>query len=230
MPGDLDCPVAVNLGSIPPHLVGLPVWYNDVLVTSHGTIRALSFNAYIALTQDPAVGGKIRRDGFRDEVMVWGPLPWSPHYSGPRPWQASDLTQATWWLQTQGIMVRSKVVHEVVEEISREKAYHPVIDYFRDLGWASTSIWDQRPRLGGTHNVGWLTTYCGAEDSPYIRAVGAAWAILAIARVFEPGSKASGLLALRGGDVAKKEVFPILGEEFYSNDITLKTSGQHKSS
>src|SRR5262249_37768607 len=69
------------------------------------------------------------------------------------------------------IMVRSPVVHEVVEEISREAAYHPLIDYFRSLRWPLASIWDRRPRLGDADNVGWFTSYCGVADSQYVRTV-----------------------------------------------------------
>jgi hypothetical protein len=56
-------------------------WYSSVILSDQGKIRAISLNARISLTRDQALAGKIRYDSFRDQVMVVGSLPWSPHYS-----------------------------------------------------------------------------------------------------------------------------------------------------
>jgi len=94
MPTGYDPPT-----SLPAHILNLPSWYSSVILSDQGKIRAISLNARIALAQDQALADKIRYDRFRDQPMVVGSLPWSPHYSGPRPWEGSDHTQATWWLQ-----------------------------------------------------------------------------------------------------------------------------------
>jgi hypothetical protein len=131
------------------------------------------------------------------------------------PWEGSDYTQAGWWLQNQGIMVASKVVREVVEEIARERAYHPIIDLFEKLGWPSNLIWDGAPRVET-----WLSEYLGVRDSADARAIGTAWLMSAIARVFDFGCRAPGVMVLGGDRIrAKREVFRILAGDFYASDI-----------
>ena len=112
-------------------------------------------------------------------------------------------------------MVASKVVREVIEEIARERAYHPIIDLFEKLGWPSNLIWDAAPRVET-----WLSEYLGMRDSADARAIGTAWLISAIARIFDPGSRAPGVLVLVGANSrAKREVFRILAHDFYAADI-----------
>ena len=77
-------------------------------------------------------------------------------------------------------------------------------------------------RLGDADNVSWLTRYLGVPDSPYVRAVGAYWALAAIGRIFDPGCSAP-VLVLGGSPRRsdKSAVFQILGGPFYSNNIAL---------
>ena len=51
--------------------------------------------------------------------------------------------------------------YDVVADAARHNAFHPVSDYLDGL------LWDGTPRLDN-----WLIAYGGAEDSPYVRAVG----------------------------------------------------------
>ena len=142
---------------------------------------------------------------------------------GARPWEDIDDTRAMLWLQDHGILVGSTVVHEIVNAIAKAHAYHSVIDYFRDLGWTSTSpttsIWDGTSRVGGANDVSWLTRYLGVPDSPYVRAVDACWAISGVDRIFNPGCKAPVLVLGDKTGIDKSAVFKILGGPFYSNNI-----------
>ena len=47
--------------SIPPVLVGLPAWYELLIVDDNGHARAIAKNAETALENDPAFAGAIRR-------------------------------------------------------------------------------------------------------------------------------------------------------------------------
>ena len=156
--------------SIPPVLVGLPDWYELLIIDDNGHARAIAKNAETALENDPAFAGAIRLDEFRGQTMVAAPLPWDPNWWGPRPWEDIDDTRAMLWLQDHEILVGSTVVHEIVNAIAKAHAYHSVIDYFGDLGWTSTSpttsIWDGTSRVGGGNDVSWLTRYLGVPDSP----------------------------------------------------------------
>ena len=65
--------------------------------------------------------------------------------------------------------------------------------------------WDGVPRLEGEEKgvgpdplKGWLTTYLGAEDTPYTRAIGRMFMIGQVARILKPGCKADYMLVLEG--------------------------------
>ena len=59
-----------------------------------------------------------------------------------------------------------------------ENSYDPVLDYLNSLEWDGVSRVDD-----------WLVGYCGAQDTPFIRAVGRKVLIAAVRRVKEPGCK-----------------------------------------
>ncbi len=113
-------------------------------------------------------------------------------------------------------MVSSKVVHEVIAEIARENAYHPILYLFKNLGWPTSLIWDGAPRIDN-----WLSFYLGVRDSAEVRTVGARWLTSAVACVLTPGCRTSGILVLGGGGGATKiEALRILANDFYADDIT----------
>jgi len=116
-------------------------------------------------------------------------------------------------------MARSLVAREVVDGIAWNNAYHPVIDYFNSLGGFNprTSIWDGRARVGDADTVGWLTTYCRAEDSAYTRAVSACWPLAAVDRIYASPACVP-LLVLSGGGAGSDTaaVFRILAGRFHS--------------
>jgi putative DNA primase/helicase len=197
--------------------VNAPAWWSSLVLNSKGNAQAVSLNGTIALDQDPAFAMAIRLDKFRNQTMVCAPLPWDPNTIIPRPWTGNDDFRAMLWLQEQGIMLRSSAVSEIVEGIAARYAYHPVMDYFDNLGGLSrpTNIWDGTPRIDK-----WLTYYLGVPDTDYTRAVGPRWLISCIARVFEPGVQADSVLVLEGKTgIGKSSTFKILGGPFYSNDI-----------
>ena len=73
----------------------------------------------------------------------------------------------------------------VLQDTAYKNSFHPVRDYLKTLKWDGT------PRLNT-----WLVEYGGANDSPYVRAVGALVLIAAVRRVVEPGTKFDELLVL----------------------------------
>jgi predicted P-loop ATPase len=201
-------------------VVGLPKWYSKIIVNDNNRPHpgAAARNAEIALTEDPAFVGAIRHDALRGQTMVGTPLPWDPTTQIPRPWEAGDDTRAMLWLQDRGIMVgSSRLVAEVVDVIAEAHPYHPVIHFFQSLGWSRTSIWDGTPRVGGGGDPSWLTRYLGVEDSPYVRAVGASWPIIAVERILTPGCRAPVLVLGGETDVNKSAVFKILGGPAYGS-------------
>jgi hypothetical protein len=73
----------------------------------------------------------------------------------------------------------------VVTDAARLNAYHPVAEYLAALRW------DGVERIGR-----WLSTYGGAADTPYTRAVGELVLVAAVRRVRNPGAKFDEMLVL----------------------------------
>lgn len=97
-----------------------------------------------------------------------------------------------------------------VKMVAQHHRYHPVRDWLNELAH------DGKPRLDT-----WLTRYLGAEDSPYVRAVGRAFLIAMVARVMRPGCKHDHVLVLKGGQGARKSTACriLSGGEYFSDTM-----------
>jgi predicted P-loop ATPase len=73
----------------------------------------------------------------------------------------------------------------VALSLARQNAFHPVVDYLDGLEW------DGKTRLDT-----WLVEHMGADDTPFVRAVGSITLIAAVRRVRRPGCKFDELLTL----------------------------------
>ena len=98
---------------------------------------------------------------------------------------------------------------QAMETIGAQTRIHPVRD------WMDSLVWDTKPRLST-----WLIDYFGVEDSPYVQAVARAWLISAIARIYQPGCKADGVLVLMGEQGAKKsQGLKVIGGDWFRDSI-----------
>jgi predicted P-loop ATPase len=93
--------------------------------------------------------------------------------------------------------------------VARENSYHPVRDFLNSLAW------DGQDRLSR-----WLIDYLGAEDTEYVRAVGRAWLISAVARAMKPGCKADYMLVLEGPQgKGKSTALHVLAGPWFSDSL-----------
>jgi hypothetical protein len=75
--------------------------------------------------------------------------------------------------------------------------------------------WDGVERLDR-----WLSTYLGADDSDYSRAVGSRWLISAVARTFQPGAKADCCLILEGPQgIRKSTALRTIAGEYFTDEL-----------
>ncbi len=79
----------------------------------------------------------------------------------------------------------TELFNRVIRNEAVEHSFHPVREYLLSLRWDGTVRLDT-----------WLTTYCGAQDTPFVRAVGALALIAAVRRVRQPGCKFDEILIL----------------------------------
>ena len=128
-------------------------------------------------------------DTFRDEIMV------APHKTEEwRPLGDEGTTRIMEEFERAGFLpITREVMRSTLAMVANERKFDSAILWLKSLEW------DGVPRVGK-----FLPEYCGAEDSPYTRAVSLyLWTALA-GRVLEPGCKADMVPILVGRQGAKK--------------------------
>ena len=169
-------------------------------------------NAMEALRQDPALHDALAFDAMQRAGIVAAALPGEQHgaqHAG-RPISDTDVAVIQEHLQRAGLSRLGKeTTHQAVDLRASERPFHPVVDYLAGLRWDATK------RVGS-----WLTSYLGASDTPYTRAVGMLFLVAMVARVFEPGSKCDYMAILEGPQGAQKSTaLAILGGRWYSDSL-----------
>lgn len=185
-------------------------WTQTLIKTKDGTPRALLANAMAALRHAPEWTACIGYDEFCRRVEVTGLLPFPVAPDIGSQWTDHFDTIATEWMQHVGIHVSAEITGRAVQAIARERTFNPVRDYLDKL------VWDGEPRLSE-----WTTRYLGCEPSPYAAAIGAKWAISAVARVYQPGVKADCCLILEGEqNIGKSKILRLLGEPWFTDELS----------
>jgi predicted P-loop ATPase len=185
-------------------------WRKKLIVTpATQEPRAILANAVIALREAPEWRGQLHFDAFAERTVLRGKAPWLES-AAEHPWTAVDDLRVTEWLQTQcGILVTPNVAAEAVEAVAHERQFHPVRDFLGKCSWDGTERLDT-----------WLTTYVGAADTAYTRAVGAKWLISGVARVMRPGCKVDHVLILESEQGRlKSTALRILGDPWFTDEI-----------
>jgi predicted P-loop ATPase len=185
-------------------------WRKDLILTDKGNIRAVLANAITALRSAPEWAGALTFDEFSLRTSTIKSTPWN--LVGPWDEQADRLLAD--WLQHHGIMVSDLVAAAAAETVAHDRTFHPVKDYLDSLKW------DKIGRIDD-----WLTLYLGADSrepdrKALLRAVGAKWLISAVARIYQPGSKADHMLIIEGPQGSfKSTAFRLLGAPWFTDDI-----------
>lgn len=163
---------------------------DDLLRNAIGVPKRNLANVMTVLVQHPDWSGVLAYDEFAERVVKLTP---APTRSGDAPasapigdWTDEDAVRTAAWLQTVAALdVGVQVVEQAVAAVAHKQTVHPVRD------WLDSIKWDGSARLDT-----FLSTYFGAPDNTYTRAVGARWMISAVARVFDPGCQVDCMLVL----------------------------------
>jgi putative DNA primase/helicase len=177
--------------------------------TQEGNPKALLANAITILRYHPQWENVLAFNEFSLYVATKKPAAWQKQAG--RNWTDYDDSMCADWLQHESILVTSRVAAEAVQTVARENAFHPVKDYLNGLEW------DRKPRLDH-----WLTTYLGAEASPFTSAVGSRWLISAVARIFQPGCQVDHTMLLEGPQgIRKSTALRVLAsDEWFADHIS----------
>lgn len=159
------------------------------------------------------LGVMVRHDVFKDMLNIEGLDNFGPELSDAALTRLRLLADERFHLK-----VAKDYFIDIVSDAARQNSFHPVCDYLDSL------TWDGIPRLNT-----WLCTYGGAEDSKYVRAIGAIILIAAVRRVRQPGCKFDEMLILeseQGKDKSSALAILAVKEEWFSDDLPLNQDSQ----
>jgi putative DNA primase/helicase len=169
-------------------------------------------NLSTILAHDTLWSGVLAYDEFAETIIKQKPPPWrewdAPHggsVSGD--WCDADTARLKMWFSAAyGLDASTGDALDAVLVVAHRHSIHPVRE------WLESLRWDGKRRVPT-----WLVDVMGCEDTPYVRAVGQAWAISAVARAYKPGCKVDTVLVLEGkpGTFKSSVLRALVGDEWF---------------
>lgn len=172
--------------------IRLADWRAGILKTDKGKPRKVPANATLIFSHDPAWQDVLAYDEFAETIVTTKPPPWracdAPGKIEPGDWTDHDTTRAQNWLADfHGVDLGDGPTLAAIAVTAMKRRIHPVrdeLDAFR---------WDGKRRAPT-----WLVDVMGADDTPLVRAIGQAWLVSCVARIYRPGCKVDTVLVLEG--------------------------------
>ena len=171
-------------------------WMGQLTLKRGSTLpECTAANAYIILTNDPALKGLHYNQMKEAPVIRESEVPWRSrgrkrkmltNHDGAE-WSDVDDACLRNYLETAYGFTGNGKICDAFEQVLLDRAYHPIREYLNAL------VWDGTERLD-TLFIRWL----GAEDTKLNRAMTRKWAAGAVKRVMEPGCKFDQTIALIG--------------------------------
>jgi predicted P-loop ATPase len=194
-----------------------PEWLGECLRGENGKPIPNLANAVLALRRDPAFRDMFAFDEMLCAAVLLRPIDEPVAGFLPRALTDVDVGKLQELMQKIALLRLPKdTAHQAVDIVAHERRFHPVRDYLNGL------VWDGTPRL---HH--WLSSYLGAEASPYTDQIGAMFLISMVARVFAPGCKVDHMLVLEGAQgELKSTACGVLGGAWFSDNLPDITAGK----
>lgn len=190
-------------------------WTDMLKRNRSGEIANTLANVVTILNHDPAWHGVIGFDERAGRIALCTPPPWHADLvDGPMrdfAFKNEDATRMAVWLQrTHGVSIGTDAIVEAVLCVASKHGFDPVATYLDALRWDGVGRVDR-----------WLVEFLGADDSPYVRSVGAAFLISAVARAYVPGAKVDHVLVLEGPQgLGKSTVLrELAGAEYFQDSL-----------
>jgi len=179
-----------------------PEWQTFLQLNRDKEARGNLANAMTALTNAPEWRDKLGFDLMQRAAVMRHPNGDLCHL------EDVDVSNIQLWMQHNGLpTIGSETTNQAVNTRAQQRKFHPVQRYLAATGW------DSKLRLDD-----WLTTYLGAEATPYTKRIGRMFLIAMVARVHEPGCKADYMVILEGPQGSRKSTAcRILGGTYFSD-------------
>lgn len=154
------------------------------------------------------------------DMLVWNARSKVVEITRPTPWGTpigrwvaarDDVKAAQWFAQEMRCPADLKNVFYAVVAFAREREYDPVTDWLCSL---------RGQHNGKQYLDWWLSGWCGADETDYVRRVGRMFLISMVARAMQPGCQVDTVLCLSGAQGRKKtSLLKALGGEWYASVI-----------
>jgi putative DNA primase/helicase len=192
-------------------------WTNDLKLDADGGIRPILTNLFLFLRHHPAWKGVLAFDEFHVRVVIRKRPPWGDEPLDT-PLVDHHETLIRTWFENEDIIAAQDKIGRAIQASARYNCLHPVKNYLNAL------TWDGTPRIDT-----WLAVYLGAEDTPYIRAIGPRILLAAVARISKPGCKVDTMPVLEGPQGRKKSMaLRTLSEPWFTDQLSALTSKDAK--
>lgn len=186
-------------------------WRAKLHLTNDGEPKGILHNAMLVLRHAEDVIGVVAHDVFEGRTVLVNQPPWPARGPYPRAVTDVDITCAAEWLaDAHGVGASREVVGAGLDAVADQYQRDPLQEYLQVL------VWDRKPRI-----TRWLSTYLGADETDYTRAVGRAWLISGAARGLKPGCKADCMLLLEGRQGKRKSTALriLAGDIWFKDDL-----------
>lgn len=177
-----------------------------------GTIKNHITNTIAILRHDKRLKGAVAWNEFLQDFVQIRDLPGIPVHDTVNGdfWQDKhDSFLVAYVHKRYEIEVPTLRLIHSLNNIGRERHFHPVRDYLNGLKWDGT------PRLDAL-----LIEHMAAEDSAYTRSVTRKTFTAAVARIYEPGIKFDSMLILEGlQGVGKSSFFRDMAQGWFTDTV-----------
>ncbi len=179
-----------------------PLWQRMLRRNENGAVLPTLLNAATSLELCPQTTGLFAKNARDERVYMMKSPPWDHREypegdtTFPRSLVDSDLFELRRFFSSpdRGMVEYKKdVMWDGLIAYADRCRFDPFLD------WLEKIEWDKKPRLGSM-----LCDYWGADDTPFVRAIGIRWMISAVARTFAPGCQADYVLTIEGDQGARK--------------------------
>jgi putative DNA primase/helicase len=186
-------------------------WVIKLDVDKKGNYYCTVDNIVIILENDPRLKDHIWLNVFAQREGVRGHLPWRKSTGVDDALSDRDLANLRHYFEKFYSITSGPKLEDALKVLLEKNQYHPVRDYLDKV------VWDGAPRIDAL-----LTTYLGAEPSPYTEAITRKTLVAAVARVFKPGCKFDYMLILIGEQgTLKSTLISKLGRSWFSDRFNL---------
>jgi putative DNA primase/helicase len=175
-------------------------WRSRLPRTTQGTVDGGNVEGVaMMIGNHPLLAGRLRYNSFTKEIELDGNAMEDYHVAQMRRIMHADNFKAK----------KGDVEDEMVAE-ARRQLFDPLTDYLQGTTWDFTERLDT-----------WMIRYLGCVDSPYVRAVGRAFLIGAVARALNPGCKNDNMLVLEGPQGIGKStaIRYLFGDRFFTDHL-----------